>query len=164
MTTKCWLNPVSLLRSICIWWLEENIFSRQKLNPVSLLRSICIWWLVKLITSQFYKKDNFSWRRIRTLNPASASGDLLNWSLHNSTKETISHDEKMSTKSSVFDKRQLIRIGMDSVLMYVILNYVSLRIDTTRVWSDKKISTLPWRMKAAERNQRNNLRANMCTM
>ena len=107
MTTKCWLNPVSLLRSICIWWLEENIFSRQKLNPVSLLRSVCIWWLVKLITSQFYKKDNFSWRRIRTLNPASASGDLLNWSLHNSTKETISHDEKMSTKSIVFTSQTL---------------------------------------------------------
>jgi len=30
------------------------------------------------------------------------------------------------------DKRQLIRIGMDSVLMYVILNYVSLGIDTMR--------------------------------
>ena len=50
----------------------KDIFSRWKLNSVSLLRSVYIWWLVKLITAQFYKKDNFS----RRLNPLSASGDL----------------------------------------------------------------------------------------
>ncbi len=40
------------------------------------------------------------------------------------------YDTPDSGGDTVRDKRELIRIGMDSVLIDVILNYVSLGIDT----------------------------------
>ena len=74
-TNRHQLNPVSLLCSVCIWWLvklitaqfyKKDIFSRRQLNPVSLLCSVYMWWLVKLIAAQFYKKVNFSRQSTKT--------------------------------------------------------------------------------------------------
>ncbi len=60
--------------------------------------SVCIWWFVKLITAQFYKRDNFSRRQ---LNPVSLLHRLCIWWLAKLITVQFHTTKNMTTKSSV---------------------------------------------------------------